>query len=282
MGNPTLPELAASTFVRCLEVLPPRGSDPTRILNCLRALPAGCIHFVNVADSPMARPRMSATLLGSIVRAQTPWDTIVHLTVRDRNRVALEAEILGARAAGIRHLLAVSGDPITFSDRKPAKAVHDLTVLDLIRLCADLGQVVGAVFDPSPKARKAELAKLAHKVQAGAAFVITQPIYDEETIPHIQEQTSGYGVPVIMGILPLYSAAHAEYLNQHVPGIQIPDALRRRMAQSHDAVQEGIAIARALRQAAREAGFHGICLMPPFGHYELAEPILAEVGQPQT
>lgn len=276
MNNPTLPELAVSTFVHCLEVLPPRSPDPSRILTCLQALPTACVHFVNIADSPMARPRMSATLLGSFVRAQTPWDTIVHLTVRDRNRIALEAEILGAQATGIRHHLAVSGDPIAFSDRKHAKAVRDLSVLDLIRLCASLGQVVGAVLDPSPAARDTELRKLERKVRAGARFVITQPVYDEESIPLIQAQVSAYGIPVIMGILPLYSAAHAEYLHKNVPGIHIPDTVRSRIATSQNAVGEGISIARALRRAAKEAGFQGICLMPPFGHYELADSVLTD------
>lgn len=276
MGNPTLPQLAASTFVHCLEVLPPRSSDPARVLGCLQALPRECIHFVNVADSPMARPRMSATLLATLLRLREGWETIVHLTVRDRNRVALEAEILGAQAVGVRHHLAVSGDPITFSDRKPAKACGDVNVPDLIRLCADLGQVVGAVFDPSPDVRNAELKKLDRKIQAGASFVVTQPIYDEDLIHQVRDQTSLCGVPAIMGVLPLYSAAHAEYLHQNVPGIQVPDSLRHRMAHSVNPVVEGIAIARALRRAAKNAGFQGICLMPPFGHYELAASILAE------
>ncbi|MDH7488908.1 MAG: methylenetetrahydrofolate reductase [Anaerolineae bacterium] len=276
MATPTLPELAASTFVHCLEVLPPRGPDPSHIIMCLRALPAGCVHFVNVADSPMARPRMSATSLATALRLQEGWDTIVHMTVRDRNRVAVEAEILGAQAAGIRHHLAVSGDPIAFSDRKPAKAVRDLSVFDLIRLCADLGQVVGAVFDPSPAARDTELRRLERKVRAGACFVITQPIYDEAIAHTVRTQTSPFGIPVVMGVLPLYSAKHAEYLHRNVPGIQIPESLRQRMAQSDNAVLQGIAIARALRKAAKEAGFQGICLMPPFGHYELAGPILMD------
>ncbi|MGB9592697.1 MAG: methylenetetrahydrofolate reductase [Anaerolineae bacterium] len=276
MTSPTLPELAASTFVHCLEVLPPRGSDPSRILGCLRALPRESVHFVNVADSPMARPRMSATLLASMLRLQEGWDTIVHMTVRDRNRVAVEGEILGAQAVGIRHHLAVSGDPIAFSDRKPAKAVRDLSVLDLIRLCADLGQIVGAVFDPSPTARDTELKKLERKVRAGARFVITQPIYDDAIVHVVRTQTAPFGIPILMGILPLYSAKHADYLHRNVPGIQIPDSLRQRMALSDNAVLEGITIARALRKAAKEAGFQGICLMPPFGHYELAESILTD------
>lgn len=276
MGNPTLPELAATTFVHCLEVLPPRSGDPTPILGCLQSLPRESIHFVNAADSPMARPRMSATLLATLLRLREGWETIVHMTVRDRNRIALESEILGGQAAGIRHHLAVSGDAITFSDRKPAKACGDVHVLDLIRLCANLGQIVGVVFDPSPSASHVELKKLERKIQAGARFVITQPIYDESLIHQVRSQTTSFGVPVIMGILPLYSAAHAEYLHQNVPGIQVPDFLRRRVAQSDHAVLEGVAIARALREAAQEAGFQGICLMPPFGHYELAAPILAE------
>lgn len=275
MANPTLPELAAGTFVHCLEVLPPRGSDTNRLLGCLRALPRDHIHFVNVADSPMARPRMSATLLATMLRLHQRWETIVHLTVRDRNRVALEADILGAQAAGIRHHLAVSGDPIAFSDRKPAKACGDVSVLDLIRLCKDLRQIVGAVFDPSPSVRYAELTKLERKIQAGADFVITQPIYDENLLNQVRGQTNAFGVPVLIGILPLYSAAHAEYLHRNVPGVQIPTPVRHRVAQSDNAVREGVAIARSLYRAAREAGFHGICLMPPFGHYELAASILA-------
>ncbi len=276
----TLPQLAASTFVHCLEVLPPRGHNPSRIVERLQALPPNVVHFLNIADSPMARPRMSPTILASVLRATTGLDAIVHLTVRDRNRIALESDILGAKAVGIRHHLAVSGDPVQFSDRAAAKPVKDMSVPDLIRLCVEMGQVVGAVFDPLPGVRTAELRKLERKIAAGAAFIITQPIFSPDVLADMSPLMTAHAVPVIVGVLPLYSAAHANYLHNNVPGISIQESIRRRMVNADDAVREGISIARGLVLAARQLRFHGVCVMPPFGHYELAGPILTPSESP--
>ncbi len=279
MSTPTLPQQAASTFLHCLEVLPPRGPDVSGIVRRLQELPPGVVHFVNIADSPMARPRMNPTVLAAIVRAQIGLEPIVHLTVRDRNRIALESDILAAKAVGISHHLAVSGDPVKFSDRASARPAGDMSVLDLIRLCVEMGQTVGAVFDPSPKVRARELEKLEHKIAAGASFVITQPLFSTEAFVSIRMLLRPYAVPIITGILPLYSAAHANYLHNKVPGISIPETIRRRMANAQDAVHEGISIARDLLAEARRVGYQGACIMPPFGHYELAGPILAELPQ---
>lgn len=276
MSTPTLPQLAASTFVHCLEVLPPRDPDPSRIVKRLQALPPGVVHFINIADSPMARPRMNPTVLAAILHAQISLDAIVHLTTRDRNRIALESDILAAKAIGVRHHLAVSGDAVTFSDRASAKPAGDMSVLDLIRLCVDMGQIVGAVLDPSPNARAGELRKMERKIAAGARFVITQPIFSADAMADICARITSYAVPAIVGILPLYSAAHANYLHNNVPGILIPEPIRWRMANAEDAVREGISIARELLAEARQARFQGACIMPPFGHYELAGPILEQ------
>jgi len=280
MNMRTLPQLATSTFVHCLEVLPPRQPDPSRIVERLQTLPPGAVHFLNIADSPMARPRMNPTVLASVLSAQTGLDTIVHLTVRDRNRIALASDTLGARAVGIPPHLAGSGDPGKSSDPASARPAGDMSVLDLIRLCVDMGQIVGAVFDPTPDARANELRKLEHKVAAGARFIITQPTFSADTMADVRTLTEPYPVPVIVGILPLYSAAHADYLHNNVPGISIPQTIRQRMASAQDAVHEGISIARELLSEARSAGFQGICLMPPFGHYELAGPILGQAAPP--
>lgn len=280
MPMPTLPRLAASTFVHCLEVLPPRRPDLSHIIERLQALLPIEVHFLNIADSPMARPRMSPTVLASILRAETGLDAIVHLTVRDRNRIALESDILGAKAMGIHHHLAVSGDPVKFSDRVSAKSVNDMSVPDLIRLCVDMGQVVGAVFDPSPDARATELRKLERKIAAGAGFVITQPIFSADIMADIRALIAPYSVPVIVGILPLYSAAHARHLHHNVPGIRIPESILHRMVEATNPVREGISIARTLLSEARQAHLQGACIMPPFGHYELAAPILAQSEPP--
>ena len=275
MSKTPLPEAARNAFVISIEVLPPRGHDVTKTLEAFANLQPGMAQFLNVADSPMARPRLSSTVLAGLLQTRMGIDTIAHLTVRDRNRVALESEILGAKAMGVTHHLAVSGDSITFYDRGEARAASDLTASDLIRLCRGLGQHVGTVLDVDPAARVKELRKLDSKIAAGAEFIITQPIFDEGEMGALAKALEPFEVPVVAGILPLYSQRHAAFLHHHVPGIAIPENTRVRMLSSANPVQEGIRIARALLQAAQRS-FHGACLMPPFGHYEIAAEILAQ------
>ena len=269
-----LPELARTTFVVSIEVLPPRGHDVSGILAAFANLPTGAAHFLNVADSPMARPRMSPTILAGRMQQELNIPAIVHLTVRDRNRVALESEILGAQALSIRHHLAISGDPARFSDRGEVRSARDMEVPDLIRLCRTLGQTVGAVLDTNPANRHIELRKLEIKLQSGAEFVITQPLYDAQQAESLARDMVPFGVPVLAGILPLYSPRHAEYLHENVPGIGIPEAVRARMTSATEPIAEGVRIARDTLQASKSR-FQGACIMPPFGHYELVAEILA-------
>jgi homocysteine S-methyltransferase len=274
MSGLWLPDVAARQFVVSIEVMPPRGHQIDSIVESLAAVPADSAQFLNVADSPMARPRMSPTVLAGRLQQSTAFETVVHLTVRDRNRVALESEVLGARATGVRHHLAVSGDPIEFCDRGAARAVGDVSVPELIRLCRQYEQCVGVVFDGEPGCRARELEKLEAKVAAGAEFVITQPIYTEAAARDAASAAGAFGVPVLMGILPLYSSRHARFLHEHVPGIPVPERLRQRMDLAEEAIAEGVRIARELLAVAR-AQFQGACLMLPFGHYEMAAAILA-------
>jgi homocysteine S-methyltransferase len=221
----------------------------------------------------MARPRLNPTVLAGILQSATGLDAIVHLTVRDRNRVALESEILGAKSLNICHQLAVSGDSVAFCDRGQARAARDLRTNDLIRLCHQMGQTVGAVFDGTPGLRAKELRKMDRKAQEGAGFVITQPVFSEDQAIQVISDLKRYGVPVLMGILPLYTSRHTEFLQSHVPGILIPDSIRAQMRNAAQPSREGVAIARTLLQIAQNH-FQGACLMPPFGHYELAAEIL--------
>jgi methylenetetrahydrofolate reductase (NADPH) len=273
MHGLTLPTLARSTFVVSIEVLPPRGHDVSGTVKALSTLPPGAAHFFNVADSPMARPRMSPTVLAGILQAATGLDAIVHLTVRDRNRVALESEILGAKALNIHHQLAVSGDSVEFCDRGQARAARDLQVPDLVHLCSAMGQTVGAVFDVSLSLRAKELRKMERKVQEGASFIITQPVFSEDRAAQVASDLKQYAIPVLMGILPLYSTRHTEFLQEHVPGILIPASIREQMRAAASPVSEGAGIARGLLQIAK-GHFQGVCIMPPFGRYELAAEIL--------
>ena len=274
MHGLTLPEIARSTFVLSIEVLPPRGHDTSALLKAFSTLTPGMAHFFNVADSPMARPRMSPTVLAGIVQAATGLDGVVHLTVRDRNRVALESEVLGAQALHIRHQLAVSGDSVMFCDRGQARAAHDLKVVDLIHLCAEMGQTVGAVFDVTTELREKELQKMERKARAGASFIITQPIFSEEHATQVAEDLQQFNLPALMGILPLYSARHTDFLQANVPGILIPERIQKRMHAAAQPASEGVAVARDSLQIAK-GRFHGACIMPPFGHYELAARILS-------
>jgi methylenetetrahydrofolate reductase (NADPH) len=273
MQGARLPERARTEFLVSIEVMPPRGDRIEELVASLGRIAAGSAQYLNVADSPMARPRMSPTVVAGRLQAATGLDAILHLTVRDRNRVALESEILGARAMGVEHIVALSGDPIRFCDRGEAVAAGDMSVADLIRLGRGLGQCVGAVFDGDPARRGSELAKLTAKLHAGAEFLITQPVYSEEQARGMARDLAPYRVPVLMGILPLYSSRHARFLHENVPGVPVPEHLRERMDGAEQAVREGVLIARDLLRVAR-AHFQGACVMPPFGHYEMAAEIL--------
>ena len=263
------------TFVVTIEVVPPAGSDPVKVLSALESLTALPFFGFSVATNPVAKPRMSAMALCTMIQQRTRKPAILHLTTRDHNRLSLQGELWGARALGIDTVLVATGDFVAFKDRENTTDVRDTDVYGLVRLAREAGLQTGVVFDTRPEndglARAVD--HLQRKVDAGAQFAVTQPVYDEPGADEIAEATKKIGIPVIMGILPLRTPRHAEFLHTKAAGITVPDALRQRMHRAANPVAEGAANAREMIDAARTR-FAGVCIMPPFDHYEVMDDIL--------
>jgi len=264
-------------FVVNLEVVPPATSScgdlPARIAQTARSL---SIDAINLADSPMAKPKMAPTLFAGVLRPLLPTgvEIIPHITVRDRNRVALQGLIWGAAASGVQCVLIVSGDPVQFGDDQQAASVADLSIPDLIRMARQAGLTPGVVFDSQPPQRSVELRKLEKKATAGAGLVITQPVYSPQEAETLANDLVGYQLPILLGILPLVSLRHARFLHEHVPGIAIPDELMRQMETAgEEARARGISNARRMLALAKER-FAGVCIMPPFHLFSLMEELL--------
>lgn len=264
-------------FVTNVEVVPPaapHSADLTAaIANIAQTLP---VDGVNVADSPMATPKMSAMLFALPLRAQLPAgvEIIPHITARDHNRVALQGLMWGAAACGIRTVLIVSGDSVRYSNDPATRLVADLDIPAITRLAREAGLTPGVVFDPRPAQRQHELRKLEQKLAAGAAFVITQPVYAPAEAEDLWRDLAGRGAPVLLGLLPLVSLRHAVFLNERVPGISLPAHLLDQMrAAGPDALSVGLDNARRMLGAARER-FAGVCIMPPFHRFALLRELL--------
>lgn len=262
-------------FVITIEVVPPEGSEAGKLLNALESLAALPFYGFNIATNPVAKPRMSAMALCAIVQQRTQKPTILHLTTRDHNRLSLQGELWGAKALGIDTVLVATGDFVALADRQHTTTVRDADVYDLVRLSREAGMHTGVVFDTHPEidGLAKAVAHLKRKADAGAQFAVTQPIYDEPGADELVRATENIGIPMILGILPLRTPRHAEFLHTKVAGIAVPQSLRERMRNATDPVAEGVANAREMVAIARQR-FAGACIMPPFDHYEIMADVL--------
>jgi len=273
-----------------VELHAPRGSDCRRVLDGARRLAEAGVDAISLAENPLARIRMGNIALATRIQQETGLEVIVHITGRDRNLLGLHSDLLGAHLLGIRNLLLVTGDPVGVSAEAGASDVFDLNSVGLLELASALNRstthfgaelnagtdfLLGAAFNPNVSHLEGQLRKLRAKVDAGARFVQTQPVYDVAHTGEALALVEGLEVPVLLGILPLVSGRNAEFLHNEVPGIVLPEAVRRRMAglSGEDGMREGLAIAAELVEAfaGRVAGFY---LMPPFGRVEVALQLL--------
>ena len=277
----------AAGFVVSVEVDPPSGTDPSRAIEGVRALSAAGVRFVNIADGPRATARMSALAMAQLLMREAGVEPIVHVTCRDRNLLGIQADLLGAWATGIRNLLVVTGDPSKLGDYPMATTVYDLDSVGLLRLVSSLNRglepsgrrmkgatafVKGCGVEPGARDLDRELARLHRKVEAGAEFVMTQPIFDPEVMDRFLDRTRDLRIPIVMGILPLASFRNAEFLHHEVPGMTIPPEVRERMRRAGSgpgAREEGVRIAREMLEAFRDR-VQGVYVMPPFDRYETA------------
>jgi methylenetetrahydrofolate reductase (NADPH) len=264
-------------FIITVEVVPPAGPDAKPILSALKPLAGLSIDAFSVATNPVAKPRMSAMALCTILQQKTGKPTILHCTTRDHNRLGLQGMLWGGRALGIETVLVATGDFVALGDRGSTTTVRDMDVIGLVRMAREATLRTGVVFDSGsePSGLKQAVRRLERKVEAGAQFAVTQPVYDEADAKLLIGAIRHVGIPIIMGILPLRTRRHAEFLHRRVAGITVPKQLRDRLKRSVDSVAEGVANASEMLAVAREY-FAGACLMPPFDHYDVLFEIIRD------
>ncbi len=272
-------------FVVSVEIDPPRGINTQKVLAGAKLMAERGVDAINIADSPMARIRMSAASLAYQFHALFPqMEIILHYTTRDRNLMGLQSDLLGAHALGLRNILCLTGDPPSLGDYPNMTAVYDTNSVGLIRIVGKMNQgaddagtsigactsfAIGCAVNPTAENLDHELDHFRNKLEAGAQFVMTQPVYEVGCWERFLEKLGGMPkIPILIGILPLQSFRHAEFLHNEVPGIHVPDWIRQRM---HDAGNEGqkvgVELARDLLAQCR-AHANGVYLMPSFGRYE--------------
>jgi homocysteine S-methyltransferase len=289
----------AEGFVVSVEVDPPPGIDPTKAIEGARLLKAAGVRFVNIADGPRATVRMSPLALGVLLQREVGIEPILHVTCRDRNLLGLQSDLLGAHSLGLHDLLIVTGDPAKLGDYPNATTVYDLDSVGLLRLVGNLNRgiepsgrrmkaptafVKGCGAEPGAQDITREVDRLHRKVDAGAEYVMTQPVFDAEVMTRFLDRAAGIGVPIVLGLLPLASFRNAEFLHNEVPGMSIPPSIRERMrvaGSGPSAREEGIRIARetALLFLPRVQGLY---IMPPFDRYETAVAVLEGLPIPSA
>ncbi|UFS71575.1 bifunctional homocysteine S-methyltransferase/methylenetetrahydrofolate reductase [Geomonas sp. RF6] len=279
-----------SRAVVTVELDPPKGLDCTKILEGSRTLKEAGADAINLAENPLARVRMGNLALAALVRREVGIETIAHVTCRDRNLLGLQSDLMGASLLGISSILAVTGDPATLGEDAGASSVFDLNSFTLIKLLSDLnhgvnalgnpigkgtGFTIGAAFNPNVQKMEVQVQRLEKKVANGAVFAQTQPIYQISRLYEMLDRTSHLSVPILPGVLPLVSGRNAEFLHNEVPGITIPEEIRRRMAglTGDKGVREGLAIAKELiEEALQHVG--GFYLIAPFGKCDVVAELV--------
>ncbi len=290
-------KLAEGRFVVAVEMDPPRGYSTHKLLAGASLLAEAGADVINVADSPMARMRMSPWAVCSLLQRRIGVETVLHFPTRGRNLLRVQGDLLASHALDVRNVFVVMGDPTAIGDYPDAADNFDLVPSGLIKLIkqgfnagvdhagVDIGQptsfYVGCALNLDPEDPETEIKNLRRKLRAGADFILTQPTYNPARanafLRHIRAELGEMMRPVLAGILPLASGRHAAFLHQEVPGILIPDEIRQRMDQAGDAgAREGIKIALELVQALR-AEFNGIYLMPAFNRFDYAAEIIETI-----
>ena len=276
-------------FIISVEIDPPKGTNPAKMLEAAARLKEAGADAVNIADSPMARVRMSCLSMAYLIMSNVDIDIILHYTTRDRNLMGLQSDLIGAHALGIRNILALTGDPPSIGDYPQATAVYDVDSTGLIRIISRLNAgfdfagnsigkptafSIGVAAHPTSSDLDSEIRRLREKIAAGGQYIMTQPLYEMESFNRFLDKFNDPDVPVLLGILPLVSYKHAQFLHHEVPGIEIPENVRSSME-------------KAGKQSARVGGeiaaefidkikylVSGIYIMPSFGRFETSIEIV--------
>ena len=284
-------KLARGEFVTAVEMDVPRGLKLDRLLRGAEELKAAGVDVINISDGARARLRMTPTAVVCLLHQHVGMEATMHFSCRDRNLLAIQADLLGAHALGIRNILAVTGDPTNVGDYPSATSVFDVDAIGLVRILSrfndgiDLagysigikcGFTIAVAFNPVAVDADSELDRLRRKVDAGANVVYTQPVFDRESADIAVAACAALAVPCLMGILPLRNPRHAEFMHNEVPGVRIPTWLRERIAGSTDdaeALEIGVEEAAKLSSYLRTVA-QGLYLMPPFGNPTIARRVI--------
>jgi homocysteine S-methyltransferase len=281
--------LAPGEFLVTVELDPPRGHAIEKLVQGAKLLAERGVEVVDINDGSLGRVRMAVLPTAMLVREATGLDINMHFTCRDRNLMGIQADLLGAHAVGIRNILAMTGDPPRSGDYVNATAVFDVDAIGLARIIRGMNRgvdatgnsigeptafAIGVAADPGTADPAREVDRLLAKVEAGAMWVQTQPVYDLERLEAFLARVGPLPVPIVVGILPLHSSRHAEFLHNEVPGMTIPDALRARLRQAGDqALRVGIETAQEVLAEVRQR-YAGAYLMPSFGRFEVVAEVL--------
>lgn len=286
--------LVRGELVTSVEIVPPRGSDPSKILESSQRLKEFGVNAINVPDGPRAMCRMGAQHLSIIIEQRVGIETILHYCCRDRNLLGMQSDIMGLAAVGLRNILIITGDPPKMGDYPDATAVFDVDSIGLTNMVnrmnhgLDLGGSkldaptsfhIGVGLNPGAIDPEHEIRRFEWKVDAGAEYAITQPVFDPEILLEFLPKIAHIKIPIIAGIWPLVSLRNAEFMNTEVPGASVPEKYMERMRKAQEiskeeAREEGIRIAQ---EAIRSARPHvkGFQVSAPFGKVEYSMQVLS-------
>jgi methionine synthase / methylenetetrahydrofolate reductase(NADPH) len=285
--------VASGQFITLVEIVPPRGIDCSKEIAGARMLATTGIHAINIPDSPRASARMSAQSLCLQIQQQTGIETVLHYTCRDRNLLSIQSDLLGASSLGLRNILCLTGDPPKLGNYPDATAVFDVDAIGLVNVVnrlnhgldiggnpigASTGFTLGVAANPGVPDIDNEIRRFAFKVEAGAEYAITQPVFDLRLLEVFLQRIESFRIPVIAGIWPLTSLRNAEFMKNDLR-VSMPDEIMARMAAAETpeaARAEGIRIAQEMLAAAQPM-VQGVQVSAPFGRYALAVEIVQQV-----
>ena len=287
-------KLAAGEFVTMVEIVPPKGTDVRKEVEGARFLKSVGVDAINIPDSPRASARISNQALSLIVQREVGIEAILHYTCRDRNVLGIQSDLLGAAATGIRNLICITGDPPKMGNYPDATAVFDVDAIGLVNIVHNLnrgldlggnpigagtGFVIGVGANPGLPNIDEEIRRFAYKVEAGAEYVVTQPVFDLALLASFLKRIEHCRIPVVAGIWPLVSVRNAEFMKNELR-VSVPDSILERMAKAAtpDAARaEGISIAREMLIAVRDL-VQGAQISAPLGKYSAAVDVLEALG----
>ncbi|HTS37131.1 MAG TPA: bifunctional homocysteine S-methyltransferase/methylenetetrahydrofolate reductase [Candidatus Solibacter sp.] len=287
-------KLARGEFVTMVEIVPPKGIDVRKEIEGARFLKSVGVDAVNIPDSPRASARMSNQALSLLIQREVGIDAILHYTCRDRNVLCIQSDLLGAAAVGIRNLLCITGDPPKMGNYPDATAVFDVDAIGLVNIVHNLnrgldlganpigagtGFVIGVGANPGLNDLDEEIRRFEYKVEAGAEYAVTQPVFDLRLLENFLRRIEHCRIPVVAGIWPLVSVRNAEFMKNELR-VSVPDSILERMARAQTpetSRAEGVAIAREMLLACREMA-QGAQISAPLGRYSSAVDVLEALG----